>query len=172
MNQLIYVETSIPSFYSETRPGAQIQARREWTREWWELAQWQDELVSSLWVIRELEETPKPKRSECLELMQGLRLLQSAPEIDEIVEHYIAHKVMPADADGDARHLAVATFWKCDILASWNCQPPRCCPAGCASHRLSRSARLQTHRQCQQFLMLSKRRDTTNCHQLPHQANP
>jgi hypothetical protein len=122
MNQLIYVETSIPSFYFETRPGAQMQARREWTREWWELAKWQDELVSSLWVIRELEETPEPKRSECLGLLEGLHLLQSAAEIDELVEHYIANKVMPADADGDARHLAVATFWNCDILASWNCK--------------------------------------------------
>lgn len=122
MNQLIYVETSIPSFYFETRPGAQMQARREWTREWWEMAKWQDELVSSLWVIRELEETPEPKRSECIGLLDDLRLLQSAPEIDELVEHYIANKVMPADADGDARHLAVATFWKCDMLVSWNCK--------------------------------------------------
>lgn len=122
MNQLIYVETSIPSFYFETRPGAQMQARREWTREWWELAKWQDELVSSLWVISELEETPEPKRSECIALLDDLRLLQSAPEIDDLVEHYIANKVMPADADGDARHLAVATFWKCDILVSWNCK--------------------------------------------------
>jgi hypothetical protein len=48
MNEVIYVETSIPSFYFETRPGAPMQARREWTREWWELAKWQDELVSSL----------------------------------------------------------------------------------------------------------------------------
>ena len=122
MNQLIYVETSIPSFYFETRQQATIQARRLWTREWWEVAKWRDELVSSLWVIRELEETPEPKRSECLDLIQELRLLQSAPEIDEMVEHYIANKVMPADADGDARHLAVATFWKCDVLASWNCK--------------------------------------------------
>jgi hypothetical protein len=122
MNQLIYVETSIPSFYFETRPRARMQARREWTREWWELAKWQDQLVTSLWVIRELEETPEPKRSECIGLLDELHLLQSAPEIDELVEHYIANKVMPADADGDARHLAVATFWKCDILVSWNCK--------------------------------------------------
>jgi hypothetical protein len=39
-----------------------------------------------------------------------------------LVNHYIENKVMPADADGDARHLAVATFWQCDILASWNCK--------------------------------------------------
>jgi hypothetical protein len=54
--------------------------------------------------------------------MEDLRLLQSTQEIDALVDHYIASKVMPADADGDARHLAVATFWKCDILASWNCK--------------------------------------------------
>lgn len=122
MNQLIFVETSIPSFYFETRPEAKNQARRNWTREWWDLARWQNELVSSLWVIRELEDTPEPKRTECMSLMEDVRLLQTTPEIDSLVEFYIENKVMPADADGDARHLAVATFWKCDILASWNCK--------------------------------------------------
>ena len=38
MSQLIYVETSIPSFYYETRTPVQLQARSEWTQEWWELA--------------------------------------------------------------------------------------------------------------------------------------
>lgn len=87
VNQLIFVETSIPSFYFETRPDPKNQARRLWTREWWELTKWQDELVSSLWVLRELEETREPKRSECLSLMDNVTLLQSAPEIDELVEH-------------------------------------------------------------------------------------
>ena len=54
--------------------------------------------------------------------MEDITLLKSAPEIDRLVDAYIEHKVMPADADGDARHLAVATFWKCDTLASWNCR--------------------------------------------------
>lgn len=73
-------------------------------------------------VLRELEDTPEPKRTECLSLLSDIPLLQTTPEIDGLVEHYIEHKIMPADADGDARHLAVATFWKCDILASWNCR--------------------------------------------------
>ena len=59
MNQLIYVETSIPSFYFETRPGAQMQARREWTRDWWAVAALTEELVSSLGVIDELSHTPE-----------------------------------------------------------------------------------------------------------------
>ncbi len=39
MSQLIYIETSIPDFDFEMRPEAEIQARREWTREWWDVAQ-------------------------------------------------------------------------------------------------------------------------------------
>ena len=66
MGQLIYVETSIPSFYFETRPAAQMQARREWTREWWDIATLRDDLVTSLGVINELNHTPEPKRSELL----------------------------------------------------------------------------------------------------------
>ena len=54
--------------------------------------------------------------------MEGIPLHQTAPEIDRLVNACIEHKVMPADADGDARHLAVATFWKYDTLASWNCR--------------------------------------------------
>ncbi|MEO7319032.1 MAG: hypothetical protein ABIZ56_08600 [Chthoniobacteraceae bacterium] len=122
MSQLIYVETSIPSFYFETRPGSQMEARREWTREWLEIAIWRDHLVTSAWVFLELDETPEPRRSDCAGLLDSLRLLESLPEIDRLVESYIQHKVMPADADGDARHLAVATYWGCDALVTWNCR--------------------------------------------------
>ena len=122
MNQLIYVETSSPSFYFETRPEPENQARRIWTRGWWALAVWQDQLVTSLAVIRELESTPEPKQGGCVALISNLPLLETTPEIDELVNDYIRSKVMPDDADGDARHLALATFHKCDILVSWNCR--------------------------------------------------
>ena len=122
MSQLIYIETSIPSFYFETRPATQLQVRREWTREWWDFARWQDELVTSLAVLDELEHTPEPKRSEMLGFMEPLPLLESAPAIEDMVTHYLQHMIMPADADGDARHLALATFHGCDILLTWNCR--------------------------------------------------
>lgn len=130
MSRLIYIETSIPSFYFETRPQPTNQARREWTREWWDFARWQDELVTSLAVLDELEHTPEPKRSEMLGFMEPLPLLESAPAIEDMVTHYLQHMVMPADADGDARHLALATFHKCDILLTWNCQHPPALPFG------------------------------------------
>ena len=122
MSQLIYIETSIPSFYHETRAAGPFQTMREWTREWWDIARQRDELVTSLAVIAELEDAPEPKRTKALRLLEPLPLLRSSETIDEMVAVYVKHKVMPADATGDARHLALATFYRCDVLASWNCK--------------------------------------------------
>ena len=123
MNQLIYVETSIPSFYFETRlEVSENQARRNWTRRWWAEAMARDSLVTSLAVIEELARTPEPKRSECLDLVASLPLLDITEDVESLVQTYIDHKLMPADTKGDALHLALATYHDCDILASWNCR--------------------------------------------------
>jgi hypothetical protein len=42
--------------------------------------------------------------------------------IDEIAEAYIRHQLMPADPVGDALHLAMASFHRCDFLPTWNCR--------------------------------------------------
>ena len=122
MSQLIYIETSIPSFYHETRPTTKFQAMREWTREWWDSARLRDELVTSGAVVLELRRTPEPKRTEAMALLDALPLLDDTPEVDDIVRAYLTHKLMPRDAAGDARHLALASFHGCDILATWNCR--------------------------------------------------
>lgn len=123
VSNLIYVETTIPSFYHENRQKPEIIAMRNWTREWWHDAiTGGDQLVISDAVLAELDLTPEPKRSECLALTAGLPVLDDPPEIDETVEFYIAHKLMPASLAGDARHLALATWHTCDILATWNCR--------------------------------------------------
>jgi hypothetical protein len=122
MSKLIYIETSVPSFYHETRPERDLQSRRDWTRQWWALPRFDQEWVIGLPVISELEETPLPKRSTLLALVAELRLLPYPPEIAEIVEVYFAHKLMPLEAQGDADHLALASFHNCDMLVTWNCR--------------------------------------------------
>ena len=122
MSQLIYIETSIPSFYHETRAAGPFQTMREWTREWWDVARVRDELVTSDAVVLELRQAPEPKRSEALALLAPLPILDDVERVDEIVAVYFQHKLMPRDAEGDARHLALATFHGCDILATWNCR--------------------------------------------------
>lgn len=123
MNRVIYVETSIPSFYFETRLAVpENQARRNWTRQWWEEARIIETLVTSQAVIAELSDTPEPKRTDCLNLLADIPLLELDDEIEALVRTYIENKVMPADVTGDALHLALATLHECDILVSWNCR--------------------------------------------------
>jgi hypothetical protein len=122
MRTVVYVETSVPSFYHEVRTEPDMVARREWTRAWWRLALERHELVTSPAVIDELERGEYPSRRDCLEMMLGLPLLAIEPPIIEIVETYITRRVMPADPAGDALHLALASFHRCDFLVTWNCE--------------------------------------------------
>jgi len=42
--------------------------------------------------------------------------------VAEIVAAYDKHKIMPKDPFGDALHLALASYHRCDFLVTWNCQ--------------------------------------------------
>jgi predicted nucleic acid-binding protein len=118
----VYVETTIPSFYQETRSAPEIVARREWTRQWWFSATNRYELVTSPAVLDELAAGPPERSANWLALVAGLPVLTVEPAIAEIVQTYIQHKVMPGDPAGDALHLALASYHKYDFLVTWNCE--------------------------------------------------
>lgn len=118
----VYVETTIPSFYHETRTAPEIVARREWTRQWWSSAADRYELVTSPAVLDELGSGPEDRSGAWLALVAHLPVLTVSPAIVEIVQAYIRHKLMPANPTGDALHLALASYHKCDFLVTWNCE--------------------------------------------------
>jgi len=122
MKQRVYIETSIPSFYHEDREDAPAVARREWTCEWWDNYYQDYEVVSSVAVLEELMEGEYLKKEKCLDLLKNIPLLSIEQEVAEIVEVYITHKLMPNNPAGDALHLAIASFHKCDFLLTWNCK--------------------------------------------------
>ena len=123
MNKLIYVETTIPSFYTETREDEEIRIRRKWTREWWHLPDAARNLATSFVVQAELDRIPdRERRAASLELIRPLEQFVYTTEIEEVVEVYMAHKLMPREGVGDAAHLALASFNNCDILVTWNCK--------------------------------------------------
>ncbi len=117
-----YVETSIPSFYYDSRNNIQAQAMREWTREWWHIDKENAFLVTGDPVITELSEAREPKRSNAIRLLENLPTLNYDEAVDEIVSAYISHKLMPGKSMGDAAHLALASYYKCDFLVTWNCK--------------------------------------------------
>jgi len=122
MKKVVYVETTIPSFYFNQRTQPEIVTLAKWTCQWWDNYSANFELVSSMAVVEELNYGNYPKQAEKLEFIQKLNFLPITSEVIEIVEIYISRQVMPADPKGDALHVALATHHKCDILVSWNCR--------------------------------------------------
>jgi hypothetical protein len=96
-------------------------ARREWTRSWWNAATKRLALATSVAVFDELSRGEFPSRASCLELVATLPVLAIDASVLEIVNAYIRHGVMPAEPVGDALHLALAAYHRCDFLVTWNC---------------------------------------------------
>ncbi len=117
-----YIETTIPSFYHEIRTEPEMVARRQWTREWWDNHRVGYACVTSIPVIEELETGEHPKKPETLNLVSGLPLLAIEVPIGEIVDTYVRRHVMPRDPRGDALHLALASYHRCQFLLTWNCE--------------------------------------------------
>lgn len=118
----VYIETSIPSYYFETRRSIQAVAWREATRRWWSRHRHRFELVTSAFVLNELAKAPAAKATGASVLLRGVEVLPNPAGIDEIISAYIRHRLMPADAVGDAAHLAVASMHGIDYVLTWNCK--------------------------------------------------
>jgi predicted nucleic acid-binding protein len=117
---LVYIETTVPNFYYDLRPGLATASRRTWTREWWDSAAGRYELVTSPAVLTELSAGTSQFVPLRLALLEGLEVMPSVPPIAEIVQTYIRHKLMPNNPSGDALHLALASFYECDFIVSWD----------------------------------------------------
>ena len=122
MRSRVYIETSVASFYHEIRTEPDMVARREWTRRFWHDAKDSYSLLTSPAVIDELERGNFPNKQAVLDLVMPLPILPIDENIGEIVDTYIASMVMPGDPRGDALHLALASYHKCDFLLTWNCK--------------------------------------------------
>jgi hypothetical protein len=122
MKESVYIETSIFSFYYDERPDPSIRVRREWTIEWWKNCSSNYVFITSTAVFDELSKGNKLHKSQALGLAMTLPAIVPTDEIAEIVQIYAVHHVMPKDPMGDALHLALASFHKCDYLLTWNCQ--------------------------------------------------
>ena len=121
MKPRVYIETTIPSFYYETRPEPEMVARRNWTRAWWETKRHRYELVTSAAVAAELTGAIPYKGPEIVTLIDTLPRIQRTIEVAELAQHYIDQKVMPQNLEGDALHLALASWHGCHFLMTWNC---------------------------------------------------
>jgi len=118
----IYIETSIPSFYHTLRTDPESIARRNWTHQWWRDNATKSTLMTSAAVIAELRKGTSDKTKDRIALLDGIEILAITDEIVDIAHIYIKKLVMPNDPQGDALHLAIASYHKADVLLTWNCR--------------------------------------------------
>ncbi len=57
-----------------------------------------------------------------LDLVAQLKLLDLTDEANALTKESFGSGLLPADADRDAAHIALATVHKMDILRTWNCR--------------------------------------------------
>lgn len=119
----VYIETTIPSFFHTARTDTRSLARQRWTREWWDEIAPSFELHSSDAVIAELQRgTLEDLKTQRIDLISDLNLLEVSDEVMDIATIYIDRLVMPRGGAGDALHLALASFYSLDVLLTWNCK--------------------------------------------------
>jgi hypothetical protein len=119
----IYIESTIPS-YVVARPARDLlqAARQQLTRDWWDLQREKHELYTSQVVLDEIAFGEKAMAQLRLDLLQSIPLLRATGEVEEFAGKILASGLLPATADRDAAHIALASAYELDILLSWNCR--------------------------------------------------
>ena len=116
----VYIETTIPSYYVDKR--AELVREIARTRQWWDRERVAYECFVSQFVLEELEQGRESRSAARLALVADIPLLAFRDEVLEVAEVYWAHKLMPRLPVRDALHLAMASYYKLDVLLTWNCR--------------------------------------------------
>lgn len=120
MSPTVYIETTIPSYYCDSR--ADLIRDIERTRDWWDMERGLYECFTSFVVIDELQQGDYPGKQRCLDLVRNLPLLDVTGEVEEVADAYRTHRLMPRPPVRDALHVAVASVYRLDYLLTWNCE--------------------------------------------------
>ncbi|HEV7925821.1 MAG TPA: DNA-binding protein [Verrucomicrobiae bacterium] len=119
----VFVETTIPS-YITARPSREwlLAAHQKLTREWWNYHRHIHELYTSQLVVDEAACGDPRFAARRLNLLAEAALLGATEAAENFTEDIIHSRILPAEAAGDAAHIAIATAHKMDILLTWNCR--------------------------------------------------
>jgi hypothetical protein len=96
--------------------------RQQITRDWWNLKRSKHELFTSQLDLIEIGYGERQMAELRLRLLEGLPLLETTEEARELTRSIMRSGLLPAKAEGDALHIALATLHKMDILLTWNCR--------------------------------------------------
>jgi predicted nucleic acid-binding protein len=117
MKQQVYLDTTIPSAYLDSR----APERQAETRDFWDNRLGEFQPVISSIVVMEIQDTPDAGRRDAMwSLVSGLPALPLDEAAQRLAREYIARGVFPGKYEADASHVAIAVVNRVEYLVSWN----------------------------------------------------
>ena len=119
----VYIETSVVS-YLTGRPSPRLvtAAHQQITRDWWEFHRQRFELFVSPLVELEASRGNSEAAARRLAALRDLPSLALLPEAEGLAEQLLLQGALPAKAEDDAAHVAIAAVHGVDYLLTWNCR--------------------------------------------------
>jgi predicted nucleic acid-binding protein len=119
----VYLETSFVSLLVGN-PSRDLvtAANQQTTRDWWRLRRHDFLCVASAEVVREASRGDAQEIRKRLEILRDLPMLPVAADTDSLMLALLATQALPARAQADAAHLAIAAAAKTNYLLTWNCR--------------------------------------------------
>ena len=122
MKASVYIETSVFS-YLTARPSNDLRAtaNQNVTLEWWETQRPNYSVFVSELVLSEACKGHPEAAQRRLAAIGDLPLLQISPEVRILAQALIEDHALPAKAEADAYHVAIAVVNGIEYLLTWNC---------------------------------------------------
>lgn len=119
----VYLETTFISYLVGrlSRDSSLVASNQDLTREWWDTRRFAFDLFVSGVVIDEARKGDPSLAAKRLEIIEGLQILDVPSEARSLADRLIRHTQIPAKAEIDALHIAVASVHGMDYLLTWNC---------------------------------------------------
>ncbi len=123
MKRRVYIETSIVN-YLTARPSRDLLAAawQETTAAWWDHRRHDFDLYASELTVEEASRGDEAAAQRRLECLKPLRLVEITDSALALAQMLVEDEAIPANAAGDALHVALAAVHHMDYLLTWNCR--------------------------------------------------
>src|ERR1035437_6914233 len=119
----VYLETTIPSLLTAwPSRDVLIAGQQQATRDWWKERRHRYELYVSVLVMKEVERGDATAATQRLAELAGCQVLPYPKEAEDLTRALLASRLIPAKAEADAAHIAIAAVHGMDFLLTWNCR--------------------------------------------------
>jgi len=118
----VYLDTSIPSVLT-SRPSLDPR-KAQWqrvTQEWWEFYRWQFDVYYSYYVEKEARKGDPHAAEQRVNTLKPFTKLEKLTAAEDFATRILSDCHLPAKAETDARHVALAAMQSLQYLLTWNC---------------------------------------------------